>query len=33
MIRTVRDYLDRTGYRVGYKPSGGIATTKDVLMQ
>ncbi len=33
MIRTIRDYLDRTGDRVGYKPPGGIATTKDVLMQ
>lgn len=33
MIRTIRDYLDRTGYRVGYKPAGGIATTKDALMQ
>lgn len=33
MIRTIRAYQDRTGYRVGYKPAGGIATTKDVLMQ
>jgi deoxyribose-phosphate aldolase len=31
MIRMIRDYLDRTGFKVGYKPAGGISTAKDVL--
>lgn len=32
MIRAIRDYLDRTGHRVGYKPAGGIAKAKDALL-
>jgi deoxyribose-phosphate aldolase len=32
MIRAIRDYLDRTGIRVGYKPAGGIAKAKDALV-
>ncbi|HJP83756.1 MAG TPA: deoxyribose-phosphate aldolase [Fimbriimonadaceae bacterium] len=28
MCRAIREYLDRTGYRVGYKPAGGIRTAK-----
>lgn len=32
MIRTIRDYHDRTGYRVGYKPAGGISKAKDALV-
>ena len=32
MIRCIRDYLDRTGFKVGYKPAGGISKTKDALM-
>jgi deoxyribose-phosphate aldolase len=32
MVRAIRDYLDRTGVRVGYKPAGGIARAKDALL-
>jgi deoxyribose-phosphate aldolase len=32
MIRAIRDYQDRTGLRVGYKPAGGIAKAKDALL-
>ncbi|MFN3969885.1 MAG: deoxyribose-phosphate aldolase [Gemmobacter sp.] len=32
MIRAIRDYEDRTGYRVGYKPAGGIGKAKDALV-
>ena len=31
MLRTIRDYHQRTGVRVGFKPAGGISTAKDVL--
>ncbi len=31
MIRALRDYHDRTGYRIGYKPAGGISKAKDSL--
>ncbi len=31
MIRALRDYCDRTGYRIGYKPAGGISKAKDAL--
>ncbi|MCX7344986.1 MAG: deoxyribose-phosphate aldolase [Alphaproteobacteria bacterium] len=31
MLRMIRDYQDRTGYKVGYKPAGGISAAKDVL--
>jgi deoxyribose-phosphate aldolase len=31
MIRAIRDYFDRTGYRVGYKPAGGISKAKDAV--
>ncbi|HCQ63894.1 MAG TPA: deoxyribose-phosphate aldolase [Rhodobacteraceae bacterium] len=31
MMRAIRDYHERTGYRVGYKPAGGISTAKDSL--
>ena len=31
MIRQIRDYFERTGYRVGYKPAGGIFKAKDAL--
>lgn len=31
MIRAIRDYYERTGYRVGYKPAGGISKAKDAL--
>jgi deoxyribose-phosphate aldolase len=32
MIRCIRDYQDRTGIKVGYKPAGGIAKAKDSLL-
>jgi deoxyribose-phosphate aldolase len=31
MLRTIRDYHDRTGIKVGYKPAGGISKAKDSL--
>ncbi|WP_425050797.1 deoxyribose-phosphate aldolase [Psychromarinibacter sp. S121] len=31
MIRALRDYFDETGYRIGYKPAGGISKAKDAL--
>ncbi|MCO6049175.1 deoxyribose-phosphate aldolase [Mesorhizobium sp. RP14(2022)] len=31
MLRAIRDYHERTGSKVGYKPAGGISTAKDVL--
>ena len=31
MVRQVRAYLERTGYRVGYKPAGGIRSAKNAL--
>jgi len=29
MCRAIREYQDRTGFRVGFKPAGGIRTAKD----
>jgi len=31
MARTIRDYWERTGYRVGFKPAGGVRTAKQAL--
>lgn len=31
MIRAIRDYFAETGYRVGYKPAGGISKAKDAI--
>lgn len=31
MLRMIRDYGAMTGYKVGYKPAGGISKTKDAL--
>ena len=28
MVRAIRDYRERTGHRVGFKPAGGISTAK-----
>ncbi len=28
MVRAIREYRERTGFRVGFKPAGGIATAK-----
>ncbi|MEZ5754901.1 MAG: deoxyribose-phosphate aldolase [Paracoccaceae bacterium] len=32
MIRAIRDYQDRTGIKIGYKPAGGISKAKDALL-
>lgn len=32
MIRQIRDYYERTGFRIGYKPAGGISKAKDALV-
>ncbi len=31
MTRMIREYLDRTGHRVGFKPAGGFRAAKDAL--
>lgn len=31
MARAIRDYRERTGYRVGFKPAGGIRAAKQAL--
>ncbi len=31
MIRAIRDYYEKTGIRVGYKPAGGISKAKDAI--
>jgi deoxyribose-phosphate aldolase len=31
MVRAARDYFDRTGYMIGFKPAGGIRTAKQSL--
>ena len=31
MVRAIREYAERTGYAVGFKPAGGIKTAKDAL--
>lgn len=32
MIRQIREYHERTGYKVGYKPAGGISKAKEALV-
>jgi deoxyribose-phosphate aldolase len=31
MVRMIRDYLERTGVMIGFKPAGGVSTAKSVL--
>jgi deoxyribose-phosphate aldolase len=31
MARAIREYLQRTGYKVGFKPAGGISKAKQIL--
>lgn len=31
MVRAIRDYLELTGYPVGYKPAGGISKAKEAI--
>lgn len=32
MVRMIRTFFERTGIEIGYKPAGGISTTKDALI-
>jgi deoxyribose-phosphate aldolase len=31
MVRAIREYYEQTGYKVGFKPAGGIRTARDAL--
>jgi len=31
MVRTIRDFAERTGVKIGFKPAGGIASAKQAL--
>jgi len=31
MVRAIREYLERTGHKVGFKPAGGISKAKEAL--
>ncbi len=31
MVRALRDYVDATGYAIGFKPAGGLKSAKDAL--
>ena len=31
MVRAIRDYLEETGVKVGFKPAGGMKSAKDAL--
>jgi deoxyribose-phosphate aldolase len=31
MVRAIRDYLELTGFRIGFKPAGGLRTAKDAM--
>lgn len=31
MVRAIREYLDRSGYKVGFKPAGGISSAKQAM--
>jgi deoxyribose-phosphate aldolase len=31
MVRTIRDYYEETGYKVGFKPAGGIRKAKEAI--
>ncbi len=32
MVRALRDYGDKTGIKIGYKPAGGVSKAKDALI-
>jgi deoxyribose-phosphate aldolase len=32
MVRAIRDYLDKTGFKIGFKPAGGIRTAKQAMV-
>ena len=31
MVRAIREYLERTGYKIGFKPAGGIGKAKQAM--
>jgi deoxyribose-phosphate aldolase len=31
MVRAIREYLERTGYKIGFKPAGGINSAKQAM--
>ena len=31
MLRALRDYGERTGFAIGFKPAGGLRTAKDAM--
>jgi deoxyribose-phosphate aldolase len=31
MVRAIREYLERTGYKIGFKPAGGISKAKQAM--
>lgn len=31
MVRMIREYLERTGFAIGFKPAGGVSSAKSVL--
>ena len=31
MVRAIREYYEKTGYKIGYKPAGGISKANDAL--
>ncbi len=31
MIRAIREYYELTGFKIGYKPAGGIQTAKQAI--
>ena len=31
MVRAIREYYEQTGFKVGYKPAGGVSTAKSAL--
>ena len=31
MLRMIREFYEKTGKKIGFKPAGGISTSKDVI--
>jgi deoxyribose-phosphate aldolase len=31
MVRAIRDYHEQTGFRVGFKPAGGVSSARSAL--
>ena len=32
MVRAIREYLEKTGYKIGFKPAGGISNAKQTMV-